>query len=258
MNAKAKEVAGEVLDRPKPGQTIAVTQGNAVTPMDMLDRALSSGATPETIEKFMAMAERYEQGQARKAFENALASTRSKLKPIERNAKGHNEKRYVSLDAIAAAVDPILAEFGLSYRYRSQQTPTLITVTCILFGHGHSEESTLSGPADTSGNKNAIQSIGSTLTYLQRYSLAQALGLAAASDDDGRAASNAGGFVDEAQLETIQRRIVDVGVDIANFCKVMKVASVDQVLAKDFKTALMRIKEVEDWNAQAAKKGGKA
>jgi hypothetical protein len=258
MNVKAKEIEGEVIERPKAGQAVAVSQGNAITPMDMLDRALSSGATPETIEKFMAMAERYEQGQSRKAFEAALAETRSELRPITRNAKGHNDKKYVSLDAMAAAVDPILAAHGLSYRYRTQQTPTVITVTCILFGHGHSEESTLSGPADASGNKNAIQAIGSTLTYLQRYSLAQALGLAAASDDDGHSAADMGGLVDAAQLETIQKRIVEVGIPIANFCKVMKVESVDQVRGKDFKTALMRIKEVEDWNAQAAKKGGKS
>src|SRR5690606_13579685 len=62
----------------------------------------------------------------------------------------------------------------------------------------HSEENSLAGPADNSGSKNAIQAIGSTLTYLQRYTLIQALGLAAADDDDGRSH----GKTDE-QLRTI-------------------------------------------------------
>ena len=81
-----------------------------------------------------------------------------------------------------------MAAHGLSYRFRTIQDGA-IKVTCILsHKSGHSEENTLSGPADASGSKNAIQAIGSTLTYLQRYTLTQALGLAASDDDDGRSA----------------------------------------------------------------------
>jgi hypothetical protein len=54
---------------------------------------------------------------------------------------------------------------------------------------GHSERTTLSATADTSGSKNSIQAIGSTVTYLQRYTLLAAVGLAAGGDDDGQAAS---------------------------------------------------------------------
>src|SRR5690606_10591416 len=43
-------------------------------------------------------------------------------------------------------------------------------------------------PPDGSGNKNAIQGIGSTSTYLQRYTLSAAFGLTTADeDDDGEA-----------------------------------------------------------------------
>jgi hypothetical protein len=85
-------------------------------------------------------------------------------------------------------VDPIIGKHGLSYRFRTTQTDK-ISVTCILSHKaGHSEETRLPAPPTPSGNKNAIQAIGSTLTYLQRYSLVQMLGLAAANDDDGKAA----------------------------------------------------------------------
>jgi hypothetical protein len=54
---------------------------------------------------------------------------------------------------------------------------------------GHSEETTLRAIPDTSGSKNSIQAIGSTVTYLQRYTLLAAVGMAAAGmDNDGRAA----------------------------------------------------------------------
>ena len=45
----------------------------------------------------------------------------------------------------------------------------------------------MSAPADSSGSKNPVQQIGSTMTYLQRYTLIGALGLTTADkDDDGR------------------------------------------------------------------------
>jgi hypothetical protein len=161
-----------------------------VTPMDMLNRAVSSGASLDMVEKLMTLQERWEGNQARKAFDEAIAAAKAQIPPIERNATGHNNKRYANFAAIATVVDPILSQHGLSYRFRTTQTDK-ISVTCILSHKaGHSEETTLAGPADSSGNKNAIQAIGSTLTYLQRYSLVQMLGLAAAADDDGKAGWN--------------------------------------------------------------------
>jgi hypothetical protein len=64
---------------------------------------------------------------------------------IARNATGHNSKKYADFAGIARVIDPILGRHGLSYRFRTVQTDK-IAVTCILFGHGHSEETTLSGP----------------------------------------------------------------------------------------------------------------
>jgi ERF superfamily len=63
-------------------------------------------------------------------------------------------------------------------------------VTCILTHQmGHSEETTLAGAPDNSGSKNSIQAIGSTVTYLERYTLLAATGLAAANgDNDGQGA----------------------------------------------------------------------
>ena len=59
-----------------------------------------------------------------------------------------------------------------------------ITVTCIV-SHldGHSESTTMSASADKTGGKNEVQAIGSTVTYLQRYTLIGSLGITTADDD---------------------------------------------------------------------------
>jgi hypothetical protein len=216
------------------GQAVAKAETQEVavaTPMAMLDRALSSGATPETLEKLLNMQERWEKSQARKAFDTAIAEAKAKLRPVARNREGHNNKRYADFAAVARAVDGILSEHGLSYRFRSTQNEK-INVTCILSHRdGHSEETTLSGPADTSGSKNAIQAIGSTLTYLQRYSLMQALGLAASDDDDGALP------ITDEQAEEITKLIADTKSNVTAFLKYIGAPSIADIPASKFAAA---------------------
>lgn len=165
-------------------------RSNAMTPMDMVQQAVTSGAGIEVLEKLLALQERWEANQGRKDFDEAIAAAKAEIKPVARNKKGHNDKRYADFAAYAREVDPVLAKYGLSYRFRTEQDDR-IRVTCILSHRGgHSETNTLAGPADSSGSKNAIQAIGSTLTYLQRYTLTQALGLAASDDDDARSSED--------------------------------------------------------------------
>jgi hypothetical protein len=209
----------------------------AVTPMDMLNRAVSSGASLEMVEKLMTLQERWEAGQARKAFDEAIAGAKAEIPPIQRNAKGHNDKRYADFAAIAKVVDPILSKHGLSYRFRTSQGER-ISVTCVLsHKSGHSEETTLSGPADASGSKNAIQAIGSTLTYLQRYSLVQMLGLAASNDDDGKAGGD-GEMISQDQVEQLIALADEVGADKRAFCQYFKVDGIAQLPAKEFNRAV--------------------
>lgn len=184
----------EVMDRPE----TQVATVHTVTPLDMLDRALSQGAGLEVVEKLMDLQDRWERNNARKAFDQAISAAKSEIPPIVKNASvGYENKdgsftgyKHETLDGIAKVVDPILSDHGLSYRFRSQQNGGMLSVTCIVAHRdGYYEETTLSGPPDQSGKKNAYQAVGSAATYLQRYTLKLALGLSAGKDDDAQAAT---------------------------------------------------------------------
>ena len=205
-----------------------------MTPMDMIQRAVESGADIEMLEKLMALQERYEASQSRKEFDYAIAKAKAEIPAIIRNATGHNAKKYADFAAIAAAVDPIISKYGVQYRFRTVQTEKAITVTCVLFGHGHSEETTLTGPADTTGNKNAIQAIGSTLTYLQRYSLVQALGLAASNDDDGKGSGRKTETITQEQADTLRDLLEVNNKDRSQFLKWAKIESVEDLPADKY------------------------
>lgn len=207
--------------------------GTALTPMEMLNTAVERGASIETLEKLMSLQERWERNQARKAFDNAMAAAKAEIPTITKNRevdftsnKGRTNYRHEDLSEIARVVTPILAKYGLSYRYRTDSPINgPVTVTCIVSHRdGHSEENTLIAGRDDSGNKNNIQGVGSTITYLQRYTLKAALGLAASQDDDGKSAEESGPIT-EKQLDDLRALMDEVGADAERFCKYFGIES---------------------------------
>lgn len=240
---------------------IAIIEPNAVSappasdvrpfdPMALLDKAVSGGAPLDMIDRLVSLGERMQAMKARQAFDAAIAAAKAEIKPVARNASGHNNKRYADFSAYAKAIDPILSRHGLSYRFRSAQAER-ITVTCVLSHRdGYSEENSLTGPADTSGSKNAIQAIGSTLTYLQRYTLVQALGLAAGDDDDGRASGGDAApdapLVSEAQVAAITKAIGFKGRTVEALCKRLGVESLADIYADKFSDVLAMIGNLSD------------
>lgn len=217
-----------------------------VTPMDMLNRAVQSGASMDMVEKLMTLQERWEANNARKAFDNAIAAAKAEIPNITKNrqvdftsSKGRTNYRYEDLGEIARVVSPILAKHGLSYRYRTASPINEpVTVTCIVSHRdGHFEENTLCAGRDDSGNKNSIQAIGSTLTYLQRMTLKGALGLAVSNDDDGSKADAADAITLE-QVEELVALADEVGADKEAFCRYFKVGGFADITTKDFPRAI--------------------
>lgn len=237
MNAQA---VVERMEQPE------VVTGNALTPMDMVGRAVASGASIEVVEKLMALHERWEANQGRKAFDEAMAAAKAEIPVIFKSrevdftsTKGRTHYRYEDLAEIAKTINPILSKHGLSYRFRTTSPANEpVSVTCIVSHRlGYSEENSLSAGRDESGNKNSIQAIGSTLTYLQRMTLKAALGLAASADDDGASAANAMTISDE-QLKKLQTLASEVGGDVAKLCGHFKIESLPDLPIARFAEAV--------------------
>lgn len=173
-----------------PGEAIEKTQD--VTPMDLIQLAVGQNADIDKLEKLMNLQLRWEANQAKKAFVAAMNAFKADPPEIIKNklvAFGQTSYNYATLDHACKQITEGLSKHDISHRWRIEQNDALIRVTCILTHDlGHSEETTLSAGADMSGSKNAIQGIGSTVTYLERYTLLAATGLAAANTDtDGKA-----------------------------------------------------------------------
>ena len=199
---------------PRASQQVATRQPRAVAhagppdPMELFKIALQKGATVEALKELNALEERRTAFRARQEFEMAIAAARAELPVIvkNRNVKfdskrtgGTTDYVHEDLAQIASQIDPVLSRHGLSYRFKSRQTETRVTITCVLsHSAGHIEEAAeLSAPNDNSGNKNPAQAIASSSTLLSRYTLKLSLGLSAAEvDDDGHSAYANGGASD--------------------------------------------------------------
>lgn len=168
----------------------------AATPMEMLAVAIQQGADLERLQKLMDLQERWEANQARKAFVAAMAAFKAEpiqiLKTKRVNIPGGAKFAHATLADVVDGICSSMGKHGLSHKWDTVQDNGAITVTCILTHEaGHCERTALTAAPDESGKKNAIQQIASTVTYLERYTLMAACGLAAKDmDDDGRGAGN--------------------------------------------------------------------
>lgn len=258
MTEVATTVAKETVTAVKAGEL------QSITPGQMIAIALEKGTDFSQLEKLMDMQERWERNEARKAFVQAMAQFKAMAVRVTKNRKVRYQNKdksftdysHATLDHILEEVCPALSECGLSHGWRTEQNNGLIYVTCRLTHElGHSEETTLFGPPDTSGGKNAVQAIGSTTTYLQRYTFLAVAGLATADQDDDGAGGAPGqpaqgdaegapadtGRLSNEQIAALRQAAKVARVDDAYICRLAHVDALTDIHPDRYMAALNRL-----------------
>ncbi len=173
-------------------ESTAVQTAAAATPADLVRYALENGADIEKLERLFELQAKWEANEARKAFVSAMAEfKRNPPEIVKDKAVKYSGTSYThaTIGNVVQQVTAGLAKHGFSHRWATKQIQGgQIEVTCIItHSMGHSEETVLASNADKSGGKNDIQAIASAVTYLERYTLLAAVGLATKEqDDDGQ------------------------------------------------------------------------
>lgn len=225
-----------------------VPQTEAAAMISMIERVVMDKDMPlDRLEKMIELKNSYDDRLAEKSFKEAFAVAKLEFKPIVKTRNGHNSK-YADLFDLAEAVDEALSKHGFSYDFETGQDGNNISVTCIVsHKEGHSKRTTLSSGAETSGSKNAIQAMGSTVTYLERYTLSAALGLAAGQDTDGVKIDDKE-LIDDEQMQSLLTLISDTKTDTAQFCKFMKINNIKAMPLSKFGKAekLLKAKLVQN------------
>ena len=227
------------VEMPMPAQEI---QGS---PAAMMNIALNKGMDLDKLEKVMELQGRWEANEARKAYMKAMAAFKANPPEIEKDQhvrfktqKGVTEYNHATLANVTNKISASLAEHGLSAAWKTDQSEKGITVACVITHQaGHSESTSLTAGPDTTGGKNAIQAVASTVSYLERYTILALTGLATKDlDDDGQSTEIE--YISEDQKANIESLITETDSDKAKFLKFMKIESLDVMPAKAYKTAI--------------------
>lgn len=183
-------------------ETTPATQ--TTNPDLLIQLAISQNVDIEKLERLLALKERWDATQAKKSFLSALASFQKLLPPLKKTKRVFYttkdqrtvDYKFAPLGEIDAAIKEPLSVCGLTKRWEIKDTQAGLSVSFIV-SHvdGHSEITTMTADADNSGGKNSIQQRGSTITYLQRYTMIAGLGIATADEDVDGAENNEGAEV---------------------------------------------------------------
>lgn len=220
----------------------------SVTPADMLQIAIEKGADLDKLEKLMDLQERWQATEARKAYVSAMNAfksdpptlTKSKEVDFTNKAGMRTQYKHLLLSDACAAIGPALSKVGISYTWKTDQTENMIKVTCVLTHElGHSESVSLSAAPDQSGGKNSIQAVGSTVSYLQRYTLLSATGLSAEEADiDAVQPVHRADTIDSEQVARLIEAADKAGLNEGDICRIAKIQEIYDLPVSRFVSAL--------------------
>lgn len=249
MNAVAKVTKVQE----QPAQVVAM---GAAPLMEVISRAAADPNTDvDKLERLLGMYERITAQQAKAAFTSALAQMQPELPIIQERGEAANKITYARWEDINEAIRPLLHAHGFALNFRIGRVDGTVAVTGILsHADGHSEETTLDLPVDTGPGRNAVQSVGSSVSYGKRYTAIALLNITSRHrqdrDDDGNAA---GGLISAEQVRTLDALIKGADADRAAFLKYLGVSDLADLPATKFKAALNALQAKK---RQAAQKAG--
>jgi hypothetical protein len=210
-------------------------------PISIMELAITKNMDIDQIQKLMEMQKEIDAYQAKKAYVSAMTAFKANPPKITKDKHvqfNKTEYTHASLGNVTEIINSKLAEHGLSASWSTHQADAIIEVTCtIMHSLGHCERTTLKASPDQSGGKNNIQAIGSTISYLQRYTLLSLTGLATHDQDDDGIKSDQK-YIDKEQFDVLVDMINEVEADEEKFLKYMKVDILEDILDRDFNRAI--------------------
>jgi hypothetical protein len=148
--------------------------------------------------------------------------------------------RYEDIDA---AIRPLLSDEGFSLSFDTEWGADGVTARGTLSHRaGHARTATIRLPLDSSGSKNSLQAMGSTVSYAKRYLVGMLLNIVTVGEDtDG----NLPAPVTAEEAAELRAALERTQSDEARFCRMLGVETLEDLQQRDIGKARNAIKAKE-------------
>ena len=265
-------------------------KAKAPTPTNFLaviaQAAADPNCKPENMRALLDMQKEIAAEEARMAFTTDFIAMQAELPVI--NAKGRIEiikkgsdgqrikgrdpveqsTPYATFNEINRVTRPILQKHHFALSFTTDVAAGggvgLVVRGVLKHERGHQETATLSLPLETSGSKNNVQGVGSSMSYGKRYAAVALLNLVSEAqedrDDDGKASggekSGAGAFEEPTRITLEQStalvKLITAGVGLDKFLEKYRLKAVIDIDPKLYDEA---VRACTEYNAELAKRG---
>lgn len=174
----------QIAQRPESAQIVQA--GESATILQVIQRAAADPQCDiEKMERLMQMHERFQSRHAEQQYTEALAEMQQELPAIAERGDANGRYSYALWEDINEQLKPVLARHGFALTFRTPRNDKGVEVEGVLSHRGgHSERTSMLLPADTSGNKNAVQAVASSVSYGKRYTAGALLNYTTHGEDD--------------------------------------------------------------------------
>jgi hypothetical protein len=220
--------------------------------LSLIAGVLQTGLTPESVsvvERLVALREREQEAEAKRAFASAFVKLQAELPRIEAckivpNRDGTPRYTYAPYEEIMQKAQPVLTANGFAVSLDSEQADGKVTAFCTLLHAGGFSKVNKFTCAIGSGPPQASESQkdGAGMTYAKRFALCNALNIVIEQDTDGVDPNET---ITAEQAEELRQRALACKADLAKFVKFLGVSGFDEIRAKDYGKAdkALRMKE---------------
>lgn len=197
-------------------QAIATVKQSS--PLDLLALMVEKGADAANLERMMALAERWQDRQAEAEYQAAMAACQKDMPAVVKDAENsHTKSRYALVETVVKVAKPVYTSHGFSlsfYQGVTDQPHHVRIMADVMHSGGHKETKHMDLPIDGIGSQggkssmNAVQGVGSTFTYGQRYLTCKIFNIQLGGEDtDGNWNT---GTISEENVAVIQKMIAEV------------------------------------------------
>lgn len=198
---QAQQIARQPAE---PRRAIALGDGGVAAFASMLERLAANPAVDvDKIERLIAMQKDVVATNAKAAFAAAKAAMlseipnvikRGKIKVEGNENRAKRETPYAKFEDIVAVIRPVLHNHGFDLSHKTEWLDggKIKIIGRLIHEAGHEERDEFITVADTGPGRNAVQSLGSAVSYGRRYTTKNLLLIAEhGEDDDGKKTGDA-------------------------------------------------------------------